>query len=454
MGLRGSLLATLLLSTSLTGCFAGEASQQLQEPASVQDNLRRPTVVALIDSGIDVYHEAFRVQPTGPDAEDSPAVGAAVVFPSSEGAYESRRRADASIWESVEPGKLYSFAGTRVLGISMLDAGDPMILNPDGPWILDPHGHGTGVSSMVALYDPDAIIVMVQVHAGDCVVEGRSDCQLHPSVARGMAWAAEQSWIDVISVSIALLANGADSPDLHPEMRTYLEASRSAHQRGKILLNGAGNSVTPPLPDYFNGPPWIIAVGGVEPNPRGSPWQTSHQVDVVANFSEWMATAGTLDGWDWGSGTSIASPIVAATLSKALRQVRENLTAPDLAPGAAPSGGALASGLLDGAAVAFTSKDFRDALNFSGVHVGATEWDPTRRSTNKTYPGAEIDEMTIPIVAPFVQMGWGYVHPTVAGAIAARVLARDHAVPADKAETALHQGMWQEVRETYWRQFA
>lgn len=51
-------------------------------------------------------------------------------------------------------------------------------------------------------------------------------------------------------------------PGVADEVRDYIAASRLAADSGKILIAGAGNTVTPPLNSYFAGPPWVIAVGG------------------------------------------------------------------------------------------------------------------------------------------------------------------------------------------------
>lgn len=439
------LVTWLAVMGFLSGCVSDDVLPSTGPAAATLTGHGRPSIVALLDTGLDVYHEAFRSHKGGPSAEDYTAVGATVVELTSEGSYEERLAADIPVWQSVKPYTLYAFAGTRVLVISLLETASPSATT-NRPIVLDPTGHGTGTASVVADYDPRALIVMVQVDPTGCVNRARADCAVHPSVARGMEWIAAQSWIDIVSISLAAPGNAPDDPRLHREMGDYIAASREAHRSGKLILNGAGNSIAPPLPNYFNGPPWIVAVGGVEVNPKGAPWMASQQVDLVANYSVWMATRGTLDEREWGFGTSFATPTVAATLSMTLRQVRESVD------GSLDEhdDGALAIGRLGGRPVQFESKDFRDALNASAAFFSPTDWRPTQRPSNETYPGAEIDEATIPILVPYAQMGWGYIEPGMAGEIARRVLSGDTSAPREKSDAGAHQATWQRVRETYW----
>lgn len=55
-----------------------------------------------------------------------------------------------------------------------------------------------------------------------------------------------------------------------------------------------------------------------------------------------------------------------------------------------------------------------------------------------------------PVLAPAVQMGWGYVHGGLADEIARRVLEGDYVIPPEKALTAQWQAQWQALREEYW----
>ncbi|HJL64773.1 MAG TPA: hypothetical protein QGF70_04215, partial [Candidatus Thalassarchaeaceae archaeon] len=60
--MRGSALALILIitSASISGCIWNN-KESIEEPILNEDNFREFTVVAPIDTGINVYHDHFRV---------------------------------------------------------------------------------------------------------------------------------------------------------------------------------------------------------------------------------------------------------------------------------------------------------------------------------------------------------------------------------------------------------
>lgn len=417
------VLALLLLGGVLSGCLSEEGTPGATLAAQ-QGPRARPTVVALIDSGITPYHEAFRAKAGGIRVDDYRDLvpGAELTSPSRDGAYEA--------------GKLYAFAGTRVLAIGLKNTSGALP-------VMDETDHGTGTASMVAREDPNALIVMVQAESDGCPSPPQ-DCPLFPPLAEGMEWAARQPWIDIISVSMGPPGN-APTKAAGTEGLRFLAASKLAHDQGKLVVAAAGNQPIPSLGQYFAGPPWIIAVGGFLPNSRGETVVSSKGVDVVANSTDIVATASTENETHTNGGTSFAAPIVAGTLSRALYELRAELQHHE----GIMADGALAIGVdASGAPVRLTSKDLWDALNATASYVAPTDWDPTKASANGT---RGLLDQSIPILAPPLQMGWGYVHGGLAPDLVEWALAPDHKLPESKVTAAQFQAQRQAAREEYWR---
>jgi hypothetical protein len=108
----GRLELTLLLSI-VAGCLS-ETKKPAAQPQP-DAALPCPAVVAPLDSDINPYHEAFRSAPGRGVERLASALGAEVVELRHQGDYASRVAADESIWDGMESGRLYAFAGTPVV---------------------------------------------------------------------------------------------------------------------------------------------------------------------------------------------------------------------------------------------------------------------------------------------------------------------------------------------------
>ena len=370
-----------------------------------------PLVIAVLDSGTNPYLSVFEsVFPVGP-AVNAPYRELNI---SQTGTISEREDLDASMWEQLEFATLYHFEDTRLLAISFAQGDAP--INQDGS------NHGAATSYLLAREAPLAIIVSVQISLGICRAE--PNCIVDPSVAEGMEWIAEQSWIDVVSVSLGLPGNPPDDSALHPEYARFLAASEKAARDGKLLVTSAGNEIASPTTGYFAGPPWVIAVGGAESQSTGESLLAGKGVDIVANFTD--RTPKVLsEELEWSSGTSLATPIVAGTLANALHMIRQSQ--PD---------------------ANVSAQQLRDALNATGVYFSPTDWDPTP-SDRGPFGFAPIYGASLPVLVQ-PQMGWGYVDGSFAGEIARRVLENDLAPPPEKQQAILFQAEWQKAREEYW----
>ena len=409
---HGFLLLTMTFCL-VSGCLAPEVPSSTVAPALDQS---RPAIVAVLEAGVNPYHEAFRAV-EGKGAERwADALGATVVNLTQEGSLEGRLSVDEQMWQSMEPGRLYAFAGTRLLAVSITK-------RQEEPLMLDPTGHGTGVASMITVEDPDALVLVVQTNTRFCNYgQVAEDCPVVIPASRSMAWAAEQPWIDIISVSIGF--PGSPPMFFGDDEGPYVAASRLASENGKLLVSAAGNTLAPGVVHPFQGPPWLITVGGAEPAQNGESPLASKGADVMANYSALIADSDSLDGWSENAGTSFAAPRVAATMARAFALVRE------ARPGEAVDPQAM-----------------RAALNASALPWGPREWNPTAPISNDTL--TNLVSQSVPVLSP-TQQGWGYVDGSLAPEIARRVLEGDLEPPAEKATTAAYMAQWQAGREAYW----
>ena len=348
-------------------------------------------VIALIDSGLNPRHEVFRdaSEPWRTLAADVTIVGAGT---------------------RIEAGRLYAFPGTRLLGVTMTDGG-----------LEDPVGHGSSTSGVAALAAPGAIIVVVQVAPDPCALALRYDCLLNDSLARGVEWAAEQPWIDIISISAGIPADAPARPEAFEDVQRLVAATRLASDSGKLVFNSAGNQPTYGLLDPFNGPPWVVSVGGVEGAPRGDELQAGRGVDVVANFTQYVPSPGSSNGYEWRAGTSFSVPLVAGVVAQALLEARSTTHGQSL-----------------------EASELRDALNSSAIAWDALDWDPTEPVANDTWASLTLHA---PVVAGPAQIGWGAVDH----ASGARILAalRGEERTLDPLVVA-YMAEFQSTREAAW----
>ena len=405
-------IGLLLAAIMVAGCFEDGTLQA----ATQSDGSSRPTtVVAVIDSGGNPYHDVFRA-----DGQRSfNAGGGQKVHLTATGAYAERVAADASTWADLQERELYHFAGTRLSGISFTD--EP------GGLVLDHDGHGTAVASVIAAGYPDVEIVAVQVRAGFCFA---ADCILDPTIVEGIEWAAAQPWIDVISISLAPPGNAPTSTEFHSDARRITAATRAAHEAGKLVVVAAGNTPPPTLTSFMSGPPWIVAVGGANETTRGATIITAKGADVVANYTSLTADYDSIDGWRVRSGTSFAAPQVAGIIAESLFMLRGGGGARDPA-----------------CPTVEQARDIRPFLNASAEPFAAAEYDGLVVPSAED-PGA-IARLTAPVVDAPLQQGWGYLDGRHVDTILA-LGACTESLDEDERDVAPRMRQWQQVRESYW----
>ncbi|MGQ0534802.1 MAG: S8 family serine peptidase [Methanobacteriota archaeon] len=371
-------------------------------------------VVAVIDTGINPYHAAFRR--TGRTAHPAtyitgfPAAAAPLVLDFAAPSYGAAVANDAALWNSVEGARLYWVPGTNLVGV--IDMGVASALNsaPDTRRILDDDGHGTLTAGTVERANDDVLLVAIEAIGG-----------------AGIVWAASQPWIDVISMSFG----GVAVPFLG--VNAAIEAAAAS---GKVLVAAAGNTPNPQMVTQPTGFPQVIAVGGSQPSASGEQPEASKGPDVVSDYTiAGLPSFASLSGTATASGTSFAAPNVAGTLSRALGDLRsehvdvDEGTAGGLVAAAGGTGPFLADGVL-------TALELREALNRTAVWWTPEDWSP----------GA-----TVPVApfAPWVQTGWGHVGLDSADDL--RSIVDGAEGPARPAEARAYMELQYEARFRYYR---
>lgn len=408
-------------------------------------------VIAIVDSGINPYHDEFSkdTYPGGLDLDQDPAdylegypENAQALNRSLNTSYS--KAVDADDWDGVEKETLYWIPGTKIVGA--YDADAPTGTGSDDPTpLLDDDGHGTGSASVAAgnaLGSCEGCLLVV--------VEG----------LQGYHWAIQQPWIDIVSNSWARLANvgtPSGSTEASPaalfgfDDGTESANLRAAVTRGQTVLfaagNGNANLFLTPQQTYtspYTGPDWTITVGATWAfdgtdncdcsSEEGSALTSGKPVDVSSYAVGHIPAAShrSTDGHAQHGGTSAATPRVAGVMGDTLLAARQALvdtTAttrdPVIAEGdpvIGPSGGMLTDGKL-------TRAELERAVELTAQHSHST-FVGARPVTPPTFL---VPEPLLP--AQFAAEGWGVVTERT-GANATDVVLGEDPMPARPVDQA------------------
>lgn len=398
------------------------AASALVEPSA-------PVVVAVVDSGINPYHAAFRapglLEPPSRYLAGYPADARPLTLHLEARDYGDAVRADAATWDGgVAPRTLYWIPGTRVIGaISFI------VPRPDAHPVLDDDFHGTAVASSVLAAAPGALLLVVEADAA--------------SLGEAAAWTASQPWVDVINLSWGTLAN------LPVGSAGLVNATRLAAERGALVVAAAGNEPTAQATDPMDGPPWVVSVGGADAAAHGETLVASKGADVVAPYVQRTAMHNSTRAWAVRSGTSFSAPLVAGALADAVQRVRAAVGAEGGRSGPfvrAGGPGALADGAL-------TAAEVREALNRSAAYWIPLEWSPATPDPSAPPDAraalAYAARSSVPVgAAPWLQMGWGFVDPDTGARMASALLTG--ALPAKPFAAQVHMHALAAARCAAW----
>ena len=399
------LMVGLFLMASLSGCF-GEGNLPMPADEEIEEKFESYSVVAPVDTGINVYHDRFRLNETYPDWLIEGLGVTMTCELTQEGTWQERYEADkADCWDLITQEDIVYFPGTRIIGTSK-DASTNI------PILDDPNdGHGTAVTGAVLDANPDAVIFFV---------EGFSD--------EAVRAAANQPLVDIITTSFGPIGS-VPVPGIEDATKVAVV------EENKIHTGASDNTPSPAIQDSTAGPPWSIGVSGyAEEGDDQKETMSGSYPDVAADWTQNLPNHDDTDGYHETSGTSFATPRTAGILSLVLMMLRAD--AEDNLTGASDVYNR--SGLLvQGENISITNADIRHALNLSGWYPTFTTWDPTAGT------------MPISPVAPCTQVGWGVINMSNVMPIYEH-LAGISAIPDRPADVELCMETNQNIRETYW----
>ena len=397
-----AVVSLVLLSSALVGCIHTNDPDEVEIIDEQTTNAY--SIVAPIDTGINVYHNHFVLNETLPDWMLDGLGVTMWCNITTEGTWEERYEADReTCWDVITSSDIVYFPGTRIIATTPDDGTDIPILD-------DPSdGHGTAVTGAVLDANPDAIIFFV---------EGFSDA--------AVLAAANQPLVDIITTSFGPIGS-IPVPGIEDSTRVAVVENK------KIHTGAADNTPSPAVQDPTAGPPWSIGVSGyAEEEDDQKETMSGSYPDIAADWTQMLPNHDDIDGYHQTSGTSFATPRTAGILSMVLTMLREE--SGDLMSGASEERGGL---LVNGTNLSISNDDIRDALNLSAWYPSASTWDPTSG--------------TLPIspVAPCTQVGWGVVNLSNIQPLYNHLAGID-SMPQRPADVVACMEANQAMREAYW----
>ena len=408
------LACALALSTLLLG---------YTPDVSAKSNGAKPrVVVALVDDGINPYHEYFNAGGTLYGKSKPSSVTPAVLKEfgidkdhiiklTRTGNFAADFAKDKAQFEKIKKGEPYWFEGTNLIGISFEDGAH---LRPDG----EGGTHGIGTAGSVLAGNPDAIVVSVQGINND-----------------SEKWAFTHPAVDIVSNSYGPLTSV-------PTANHLTHSYEGVLKHGKAHFGAAANDPTYAGLDETAGPWWSIGIAGFEEDSSNGRQLLSGQIpDFVGDFTQDLPYCRSCEmGLSNVSGTSFATPKSAGTFSKILLEARR---------AAGHVGGIkkvkgephLVAGKLN-----LTVWEMRRALEEAAIYPKSSEYstDPTATPVNDD--------------APWYQTGWGLITPKTKARVIEETLRQLGLGPAPKREKSQEACDFMTTnmaaRRAYWNQAA
>ena len=420
---RRRVLSFALVALLLVSLIAGVATLMDgdQETTAMVDGQppstewRPYSVVAPIDTGINVYHDHFRTEEVYPDWLLEGLGVTKTCEPTSEGTWEERYQADKeTCWDTITTADIVYFKGTKIIGTSPDGGTDIHILD-------DPSdGHGTAVTGAVLDANPDAVIFFVEGFSTEAVLA-----------------AGNQPLVDIVTTSFGAIGS---LPVPGIETGTY----QTVVVNNKIHTGAADNTPSPAVQDATAGPPWSIGIAGyAEEGDDQKETMSGSYPDIAADWTQVLPNHDDVDGYHETSGTSFATPRTAGILSFILEHLR--METADFGSGASSENrsGMLVQGVWPdghpnaGAEADISNSVVRKALNLSAWYPSFSTWDPTAGT------------MPISPVAPCTQVGWGVVNMSNIQPMIEH-LNGTQTMPDRPGDVELCMQINQEARDAYW----
>ena len=410
-----ALLAGLVVgATALLGGNEG-APQAVVDGQPPSSDWRPYSVVAPIDTGINVYHDHFRTEEVYPEWLLNGLGVTKTCEPTFEGTWQERYEADKEVcWDTITTSDIVYFKGTKIIGTSPDGGTDIHILD-------DPSdGHGTAVTGAVLDANPDAVIFFVEGFSTEAVLA-----------------AGNQPLVDIVTTSFGAIGS---LPVPGIETGTH----QTVVVNNKIHTGAADNTPSPAVQDATAGPPWSIGIAGyAEEGDDQKETMSGSYPDIAADWTQVLPNHDDVDGYHETSGTSFATPRTAGILSFVLEHLRGEVG--DMGSGASSENrsGLLVDGVWPegnpnaGSEAGITNAVVRNALNLSAWYPSFSTWDPSAGT------------MPISPVAPCTQVGWGVVNMSNIQPMIEH-LNGTQTMPDRPGDVELCMQINQEAREAYW----
>ena len=396
-------ILSILILVPFGGCLDNDT--MIKDEGIGTDSFGAFSVVAPIDTGINVYHNHFIMDEDYPKwLLDGLGVNKICQI-TTNGTWEERYNSDKeTCWDTITSMDIVWFKGTKIIGTSPDDDTDIPILD-------DPQdGHGSAVTGAVLNANPEAVIFFV---------EGFSDA--------AVLAAANQPLVDIITTSFGPIGS-IPVPGIEDVTKIAVV------EKGKIHTGAADNSPSPAVQDSTAGPPWSIGISGyAEEGDDQKETMSGSYPDIAADWTLRLRNHDDIDGYHETSGTSFATPRTAGLLSKVIVSLRDEFG--DFSSGANPEN--RSKFLINGTEIKLSNDDLRNALNASAWYPSFSTWDPLSGTT------------PISPVAPCTQVGWGVVNESNVLPIIEHLNGTSE-IPNRPSDVVLCMETNQAIRESYW----
>lgn len=377
-----------------------------EEPGTTPTDLGPYSVVGVIDTGINVYHEEFYHDTDLPQSFLTEFGVTKICDLTRTGTYEERVAADLdSCWNDIGYNDIVYFTGTRIFGAANdymqvdIDEGNTGVdgevitevtLASDELPILDDANHGTNVTSAVLRANPDAIIYFSE--QGGLGFDGNS-----LSLADDIDKTGLHPLVDIISTSFGQVADLFDIPKA-----TY----RAVVENGKLHMGACANDATTCDQDATGGPAWSVGIAGFQTDgSRGKVGVFSGSTpDVVADWTQTLADSKSLDAQRTTSGTSFATPRTAGMYSAVLTAVRTGYGDYGSGADAATRGGDLITTTACGEGI--NTWGVRRSMQKAAIIPDLDGYDPTAVDGGNLTPA-----VPVPPEGYYTIIGWGVIEP-------------------------------------------
>jgi hypothetical protein len=448
------LLAAILLLAPFSGCIGNTDSEKdVEKQIPEEKSGAKPhIVVAIIDTGINPYHEVFR----RPDWTQHPSTyipGFLSEIPALNltfgDDYAKNIEQDTQVWENTEVEHIYWVPETNIITISFGDfsAVNTVSSASGGKIILDDSGHGTYAAHCVSSMCPNATVLMIE----------------SPDPLKAISWVIDQKWIDVFFS----VATAGDFDEM-----VWANATEILYEKGVVVLGPAGNYPLPsiiglPITTGANlpmgmCPPWEMIVGGAQNETKGETAIAGKTPDFVSDYVQIMAQHDSVNGYEIAGGTSFSTPKAAGVAAEIIYRIREKtgysggISNGSLISGVSGFGGLLVDGNIN-------NQEFRNLMNQSAIYWQTAEYNPTNSSSmfNSSWIPLYLNEIAdfatataaTPVnpIIPAAQMGWGYVGPEIVGT-AVKIALGEMEAP-DKGLNAEYMKQEYALRVAYWENY-